>query len=56
MARDEARVRAREEAHVLARLSLAAMWLLRLLPAWLFDRAFERAPRKPRGLAKGPSR
>ncbi len=33
-----------------------ASWLLRLLPAWLFDRAFERAPRKPRGLAKGPSR
>lgn len=26
----------------------AVSWLLRLLPAWLFDRAFARAPRKPR--------
>ncbi len=33
---------------------LLVSWILRLLPAFVFDRAFQRAPRKPRGNSARP--
>ena len=49
-ARRFARVIARKRRLAVVPWQMAAVSvLLRLLPRWLYDRAFQRAPRKPRG-------